>query len=248
MRAAILANNDAIKMYTESIERLAAVEVARSAEKQLTDEEIASKSGAAADEAAGILPPPPNIDPWKAAFSELKSLGLDTVNQLAQGVGNLTQQWVLYGSVGPNAVRKMVASVLSGLAAQAAMQAIMELAYGFMAMTPWGAAIYGPATNHFIAAALFGSVAAGAAIAGRLVAGNSFAASSGGGGGAGGSGGGGKSVAPRKPETTEQNRRNYEPVIHIVMKDGVHDLIEASVVKNWNNNGRIRNVVQKDGG
>lgn len=96
------------------------------------------------------------------------------VNGLAQGVGNLVQQWVDLGTTGPNAFRKLVASVLAGVAAQAATLAIMELAYGIAALTPWGAAIYGPAPFHFKAAALFGAVAVTAGLAGRAVAGNSF--------------------------------------------------------------------------
>src|SRR6185436_20527513 len=101
-------------------------------------------------------------------------IGHQAFEQLAQGMGNLVQQWVLMGSAGPNAMRKLVASVLAGVAAQAAVLAIMELAYGIAALTPWGAATYGPAAFHFKSAALFGSVAVATALAGRAIAGDSF--------------------------------------------------------------------------
>lgn len=92
------------------------------------------------------------------------------VNDLASGFGNLVQQIVLTGSAGPDAMKKLVASVLAGVAAQAATLAIMETAYGIAALTPWGAAIYGPAAAHFKAAALFALVAVGSGLAGRAVA------------------------------------------------------------------------------
>lgn len=116
-----------------------------------------------------------------AATVALSAVGA-VVNGLAQGVGSLVQQWVLLGSAGPNAFRKLVASVLAGVAAQAATLAIMELAYGVAALTPWGAAIYGPAPFHFKSAALFGSIAAATALAGRSVAGGLFQPAATGGG------------------------------------------------------------------
>lgn len=108
-----------------------------------------------------------------AAIEAFSAVGA-AVNGLAQGVGGLVQNWVTLGSVGPQAFRKLVASVLAGVAAQAAVLAIMELAYAIAALTPWGAAIYGPAAAHFKSAALFGLVALGAAGLGRVAAGSSF--------------------------------------------------------------------------
>lgn len=130
-----------------------------------------------------------NVDkltPMKQALIDLKAIGQDALGSLAQGIGNLVQQWVLMGSTGPNAMKKLVAGILGGVAAQAAVLAVMELAYGVAALTPWGAAIYGPAAAHFKAAALFGSVAALAAAAGRGVAGNAFQNQTSGGGASGG--------------------------------------------------------------
>ena len=53
---------------------------------------------------------------------------------MADGIGSMVQAWVLYGTAGPQAMRKMVASVLAGVAAQSAVLAIFELAKGFAAL------------------------------------------------------------------------------------------------------------------
>ncbi len=113
------------------------------------------------------------------------------VNSFAQGVGNIVQNLVLMGDAGPNAMRKLVASVLAGVAAQAAVLAVFELAKGFAAL------FFNPAeaNAHFIAAALFGGIAVGTGLVGRAIAGDSFkqasssatGSSSGGGGGSNGS-------------------------------------------------------------
>lgn len=111
-------------------------------------------------------------DPYEQAFDTLKGMGKETFDSLAQGVGSLIEQWVLYGSEGENSLRKMTAAILASLAAEAAVQALMELARGFAALanpfTAWKAPL------HFKAAAIFGAVAGVAGLAGRAVAGNSF--------------------------------------------------------------------------
>lgn len=116
------------------------------------------------------------------------------VNGLAQGIGGLVQNWVLLGATGPNAMKKLVASVLAGVAAQSAVLAIFELARGFAAL------FFNPAeaVAHFQAAALFGSIAVGTAIAGRAVAGDSFKTEA-----AGGS---------SSRESTQTTRRSNEPI------------------------------------
>jgi hypothetical protein len=107
-------------------------------------------------------------------FGELKNIAGDSLRSLAQGLGSVVQNFVLLGNTGGQSMQKLVASVLASVSAQAATIAVMELAYGIAALTPWGAAIYGPATLHFQAAALMGSIALGSGVAGRLTAGNSF--------------------------------------------------------------------------
>lgn len=121
-----------------------------------------------------------NWDTFKAQVEAAPSMGdnlkalagmmTGAFRQMASAVGSLVQQWVLYGDAGPHAMRKMLAAVLASLAAEAAVRAVFELAMGFAALVLNPAA----ATKHFIAAALFGSIAGVSAIAGRAVAGDTF--------------------------------------------------------------------------
>jgi hypothetical protein len=189
-------------------------------------------------------PPPAAFDGWLM----LKNVALDAIQGIAQGVGQMAQAWVLYGNAGPNAMKKMVASVLAGVAAQAAVNAVMELAYGIAALTPWGAAIYGPAPLHFKSAALFGSIALVAGLAGRAIAGDAFNQSTG-----GAAAGGGGRTTPTKPPGITADRRsglqsgNQQVEVILKLSGGLEQVIEGHVVNNWNKNGRIRTVVQTDG-
>lgn len=204
----------------------------------LGDDAIGQLAGALAN--AQLGPPPEVIQSW----IDLKGTALDAMFSMAQAVGQLTQQWVLYGNAGPNAIKKMVAAVLAGVAAEAAVRAVMELAYGIAALTPWGAAIYGPAPLHFKSAALFAAVAAAAGLAGRTVAGGSF--SSAGGGGDSGTGSG----RPEALQTIDMGRNQRQvPAIPTVHIDIRHD--EGVIVRKWvddfNNGGITRETVTNDG-
>lgn len=124
------------------------------------------------------------IDGWKEFVKQfdadaptlgqsLQTLGGMFVNAfqgMAQAMGGVVQQWVLMGSTGPAVMRKILASALASIAAEAAVRAIWELALGFATLftNPSESA------GHFIAAALFGSVAVGAGLAGRAIAGDAF--------------------------------------------------------------------------
>ena len=91
------------------------------------------------------------------------------------------------------AMQNALSATLKQVGQRAAIEATMETAYGVAALTPYGAAIYGPPGQHFAAAAMFASVAA---ITGA--SGAALSVKSGGGGGGGGSGrgnaGGGKTL------------------------------------------------------
>lgn len=169
------------------------------------------------------------------------------VNQLAQGIGNLAQQWVLLGTTGPGALRKLVASVLAGVTAQAATLGVMELAYAIAALTPWGAAIYGSAAAHFKAAALFFSVAVGAGLLGRAIAGNSFQQS---GGGTGTSGG---PEAPQQLNPLTLNRNQPQPQTQIIRHEHVFRIqsndahIVDVISKDFRQGGTMRELVLNDG-
>lgn len=106
----------------------------------------------------------------KSAAKEVKNLFKDGFADFAQGIGGMVEDFVLLGETGPGAMKKLVASVLAGVAAQSAVLAVFELAKGFASL------FFNPAeaSAHFTAAALFGSIAGVTAVAGRTIAGDSF--------------------------------------------------------------------------
>lgn len=113
-------------------------------------------------------------DALASVYQRLGNVAGQAIGGLANAMGSLVENWVLYGSASEGGARKAIASALAMAAAQSTVSAIMETAYGIAALTPWGAAIYGPAPLHFKSAALFGLVAAGTALGGRAIAGDSF--------------------------------------------------------------------------
>lgn len=178
-------------------------------------------------------------DVAKVSFSAVGAV----VNGLAQGVGQLVQNWVLLGTTGPNAFRKLVASVLAGVSAQAAVLAIMELAYGFAALTPWGAAIYGPAPFHFKAAALFGAVALITGLAGRKIAGNAFQQNA--------STAGASSASTAAALQTIVTARNaQQKTVYVVLRpDGTRfgQAVKAEIHEDYSNGGVVYDVVHNGG-
>ncbi len=140
--------------------------------KRLADKNTAHPLSDGIFGSLGISKMQTEADIVSGIYGRMGSMVGDTVNQMAQGVGSMVEQWVLYGSAGPDAMRKMTASVLAGLAAQAAVESLMELAKGIASLanpfTAWQAPF------HFKAAAIFGGIAVGSALAGRAVAGDSF--------------------------------------------------------------------------
>jgi hypothetical protein len=94
----------------------------------------------------------------------------EAFDSFANALGNVIQQWVLTGETGPAVMKKMLATALASLAAEAAVRALWELALGFASL------FFNPAeaAAHFTAAAIFGTIAGVAAVAGRAVAGDSF--------------------------------------------------------------------------
>lgn len=116
----------------------------------------------------------------KASWQSLKDAFAGGFDQFASGIGSIVENFVLMGATGPAAMKKLTASVLAGVAAQAAILAVFELAKGFAAL------FFNPAeaVAHFQSAALFGSIAIGTGLAGRAIAGDSFQQSAGGSGAA----------------------------------------------------------------
>lgn len=106
-------------------------------------------------------------------LGQLGNTATDVFMQMGQALGASVEAWVLLGDNADISMQKMLASTLAGVAAQSAVLAIFHLAMGIAALTPWGAAVYGPAPIHFKAAAIWGAIAVGTALAGRAVAGSS---------------------------------------------------------------------------
>lgn len=166
----------------------------------------------------------------------------DTFLQVADAIGQTVQNWVLLGETGPAVMRKILAQALASIAAEAAVNAIKELALGFATL------FFNPAESaaHFTSAALWGSIAGVAAIAGRGIAGDLF-----------------------KPKDKERDRgatsgsNQINPITlgrnqpaqdrKIVVEFRVNDsqfgkAITAHVVKDFRQNGDIRQMVLEDGG
>jgi hypothetical protein len=134
-------------------------------------------------------------DVLKAAFSDLKQMGLDAFGALADGFGQMVGRWASGANLGEQAMRKMVGTILSGVAAQATTMAVMFTAYGIASLTPWGSVLFGPAAPWFQAAALMGTIAVGTALLGRAI--SPKQASAGAGGGSASAGAGGSDGSPQ---------------------------------------------------
>lgn len=178
------------------------------------------------------------------ALKELGKMGVDAFKSMAQALGQLVQQWVLYGNTGPGALRKVVAATLAAFSSQAAVAALMELAYGFAALTPWGALLYGPAPLHFKAAALFAAAAAISGLAGRAIAGNSFSQ------GAGGAGAGASpnTTQPQQPpRPIDLSRQSGETIIRVFVHaepgPGFNQAVVNGIVRDVQLNGPSRQII-----
>lgn len=242
--AAVLASTEALKMYKETLD---AILLPGEGGKGLSDDEIGGLAGAAADATAGL---PPTLEGLTGVKLEAVITGIDTLRDafagLGQAVGEVVAAFVLYGSAGAS-VRQVTAQILAGVAQQAAVQAVFQLAEGFakLAMAFFGVPNAGPsAAAHFQAAALYGAVAGIAAVAGRGIAGDSFK-NGGQGGGAGGS-----SSGPAQPlQTIVQGRNQPQPIVIRIQGDDskLMSFITTTVVGNYNDGGEIREVISSDG-
>lgn len=159
-----------------------------------------------------------------------------TFLQVADAIGQTVANWVLLGETGPAVMRKILAQALASIAAEAAVNAIKELALGFATL------FFNPAESgaHFTAAALWASIGGVAAIAGRSVAGDLFKPKS--------SSAGRDSSPPRPLDTVVERGRNQQApvVVHVDIK---HE--EGMIVRTWaddfNNGGISRQTVDRDG-
>lgn len=161
-----------------SAERIEAAEKEREAQKKITDELISQHQLAIA-KAIGTPNAPPEMTTGAIAQAAAIDTLRDAFQGLGQAIGQAVQAWILYGNVGGQSARKVTAQILASIAQQAVVKSIFHLAEGFADLAVGN----GPgAALHFKSAAMFGVVAGVAAVAGRAVAGNSFAQSTAGGG------------------------------------------------------------------
>lgn len=163
----------------------------------------------------------------------------NTFLQVADAIGQTVANWVLLGETGPAVMRKILAQALASIAAEAAVNAIKELALGFASL------FYNPAESaaHFTAAALWGSIAGVAAVAGRAVAGDLFKKKD-------SDKGSSSKGSPDALQTIIQGR-NQAPNINVTINMKGDDsklasFITASVVRNIGDGGEIREVIQTD--
>lgn len=163
----------------------------------------------------------------------------NTFTQVADAIGSVIENWVLLGETGPAVMRKILAVALASLAKEAAVNAIKELALGFATLffNP------GESAAHFTAAALWGSIAGGAAIAGRSVAGDLFKSKSPASEGA-------SAGSPQPLNTIAGRNQPQNQTITVVVKQDIKT-DGGQIVKTWvddyNNGGVTREVVANDG-
>lgn len=122
---------------------------------------------------------------------------------LANAVGGAVDNFIKFGTAGIG-FRKFATEVISSVAQMAVVQAVWEaaqgaamLALGFFTGNP---KYFASATEHFTAAAIYGSIGAVATGIGRLAAGNSYSQ------GAGGGAGGGSDTAGANPNNADFTR------------------------------------------
>lgn len=162
--------------------------------------------------------------------------------QVADAIGQTVSNWVLLGETGPAVMRKILAQALASIAAEAAVNAVKELALGFATL------FFNPAesASHFTAAALWGSIAGISAIAGRGIAGDLFKSKSGDrGGGAGSSDRGPQGL---NPLTLPRNQPQPIRVVVVVQPDGSKfgQAVTAHILDDGKNAGPIREFFKED--
>lgn len=170
-------------------------------------------------------------------------------NSFAQGLGSVVENWVLMGETGPAVMRKILASALASLAAEAAVRAIFELAAGFASL------FFNPAeaAAHFTAAALFGSISLGSALGGRAIAGDAFknesARATGASGAQGSRGSTGGAYSGSEPMTVNGGR-NAPAALGgtIVVRDRSSGLFSQLFKLEWENNGPLRRLLVEEFG
>lgn len=162
---------------------------------------------------------------------------------VADAIGSVVANYVLLGETGPAVMRKILAQALASIAAEAAVNAIKELALGFATL------FFNPAESagHFVAAGLWASLAGGAAVAGRGVAGDLFKPKQT--GTSGGSGRGSGSGGRNERDPIDLIRQQQQTTITIIVRGepgpGFNNAIINGVVDDVRLNGPTRTVIKE---
>lgn len=120
-----------------------------------------------------------------ASAGNFVSILLDGVDAINAGLADMLQNWVLTGEAGSGALRKLLASTLTYYAKTFLIKALDNVGEGFSNLAKASAAAaagnipssilyHDAAIKNFLSAAKYGLAAAGAAVAGRVAAGDSF--------------------------------------------------------------------------
>lgn len=238
-----------------------AEEAARRIAKAAFDEQNRGAAGATRDRTVGGSPDlfrelgqvmSETFGTGAAQAEAFGSIISSTFSQIGSAVGEAVKAFVLFGTVG-GSFKKFAAEVIASIAQMAAVQAVFELAQGLamLALAYFfpNVAYFKSSATHFAAAAMFGGIAVGAALAGRAVAGNSFATAGSGGGGVG-ERTGGPDARREAPEVRDINRRGglATPTINLrvnVTRDEGSTV--KAVVDNYRSNGIVRNLILNEG-
>lgn len=191
-----------------------------------------------------------------ARAGNMRSIMLNAIGGIGDALTQSISNWILYGGSIGKAMKQAAAAVISGIAVQAGIKAIYELAEGWAAaanpFTAWQAPM------HFAAAKLYGLVSAGALAAGVGLRG---VLSVGGTGAAGNLADNGASAASGSASTTERDRtisegrtggapNPNEPqgvVGHVVLEHRYPDgHTETQIVRLFRSNGPLRSTLRSD--
>ncbi len=176
-------------------------------------------------------------DKMKAVYADLRHTAGEAIKSMIDVGGELLDQWILTGHASGQAVAQMTASIISGLAVQAGVKAIFELAEGFAAaanpFTAWEAPL------HFAAAKTYGIVA-GVAVGTGLAIGaagglspdkNSQGTASSGGSGSSGSGSSNSFLSNSPTGQQTDFLRQSQTDTHNTKRDA----LQAQAINNLNN-------------
>lgn len=148
----------------------------------------------------GIKKAESEADILKNVYTDLGDTVIGVFGQMAGAAEQTLASYILTGEGGGAAFKQLTAQIIAGLAVQAGIKAIFEVAEGFAAQaTTWG--VPNPSSiAHFTAAKIYGTVAVGAAVAGVGI---------GAAGGLSGKGKSGGSSSVSSSSTSQPDNRQY---------------------------------------